>query len=184
MHRFGPIPDSLKSAETGDQFATCYDCKESLTDNEDGFIIQKVFSKGETIMEIAVCSTCHKNLHEEYSDETKERIWNFYLDNGALHERLEKFSPIPIGDIRPWTNHCLACKATQDSLDDYAIAVHCIDDLLIYGESPLMICINCMDRIVEMLSEKSLGTYDRWLERCLPMAPAQPDDSPKTRVLM
>jgi len=184
MHRFGPIPDSLKSTETGEHFSNCYDCNGLLTDNEDGYIVQQVFSKGEAIMEIAVCEPCHKKLYEEYSDETKERIWNFYLDHGDLPNRLGKFNPIPIGDVRPWLNHCLTCKATLDSLDEYSIAAHCVEELLIYGESPFMICSSCMEKIVEMLSEKSLGTYDRWLERCLPMAPAQPDDSPKKRVLI
>lgn len=184
MHRFGPIPDSLKSAETDEHFSNCYDCKNPLQDNEDGFVLQKVFSKGEVIMEIAVCEPCHKKLHEEYSDETKERIWNFYLDHGDLPGRLDQFRGKPIGSIDPWVDHCLTCNGTLASAEEYAIAAHCIEDMLIYGESPFMICMTCMDKITEMLSEKSLGTYDRWLEHCLPMAPAQPDDSPKKRVLI
>lgn len=184
MHRFGSIPDSLHSEETGRPFKVCSDCKEKLSNSEQGYVIQKVISKGETILELAVCHSCHENLQQEYSSESKERIWNFYLDHGDLHKRLEKFSPIPIGKIDPWINNCLTCKATKPSCDEYAIAVHCIDEHLIYGETPLLMCSACMDKIMNLLSEESLGTYDEWLDRCTPMAPAQPTDSPRKRIFL
>ena len=184
MHRFGTIPEFLHSEETDQPFTNCSDCKEPLAHSEEGYVIQKAISKGETILELAVCHDCHSNLQEEYSTESKERIWNFYLDHGDIHKRLEKFSPIPTGSIDPWINNCLTCEATKDSSEEYSIAVHCIEDRLIYGETPLLICSLCMDKIMHLLSEESIGTYDRWLDRCTPMAPAQPTGSPRKRIFI
>lgn len=184
MHRFGTIPDNLHSDETGHPFQVCNDCKEKLSESQDGYLIQKVISKGETILELAICQNCHTNLQKEYSSESKNRIWNFYLDHGNLQNRLEKFRPIPIGSIDPWINNCLTCNATKQSRHEYSIAVHCIDHHLIYGETPLLICSICMEKIMNLLSEESLGTYDRWLDRCTPMAPAQPTQSPRKRIFL
>ena len=184
MHRFGSIPEILHSEETDRPFSDCSDCGKPLAESEDGHIIQKVVTKGETILELAICTGCNQKLQEEYSTESKERIWNFYLDHGDLHKRLDRFRPIPIGNIAPWVNTCLTCKATKQSCDEYAIVAHCMEDSLVYGESPFLVCSGCMDKIMELLSEESLGTYDRWLDRCVPMAPAQPAGAPRKRIFV
>ncbi|MGJ8634439.1 MAG: hypothetical protein ACSHX7_11025 [Luteolibacter sp.] len=184
MHRYGPIPEILHSEETGEPFVSSNDCGEHLLLKENGYLIQKVISKGETIMEMAICEPCHKKLHEEYSAETKERMWNFYLDNGSIHKRLERFEDTPAESIDPWVDQCLTCSATKTSCEEYAIAVHCLGGELIFGETPFMVCQKCMDQISSLLSEESLGTYDRWLEKCLPMAPSQPPEGSPKRVLI
>lgn len=41
-----------------------------------------------------------------------------------------------------------------------------------------------MDKFIDLISEESLHTYDHWLGRCVPMAPAQPTDLSRKRIFM
>lgn len=184
MPRFHPTPESLHSEETGRPFSHCYDCGGSLLDSDNGHVLQKVYHKGEVIMEIAICAPCHSKLQASYSIESRERLWNFFLDHADFAKRAEKFRPIPVGGINPWINHCFTCGATRASCDEFAVAAHCLGADLIYGETPIMMCARCMEELMSLLSAETLGVYDDWLERCLPMAPANPLDGSPIRVLV
>ncbi len=184
MYRTGPLEDSLHSLETGNPFEKCFDCQSRLEDCTDGYTIQKAFSKGETIIEIAVCHSCQEKLQSEYSTKSREDLWNFFLDRSDIPGRLEKFSPIPVGQIRPWINRCLTCEALLANTDEYTVAVQCLGDQIIYGESPFMVCGECIDSLFELLSEQTKGIYNEWLDRCLPMAPAQPEDAPRRKIMI
>ena len=183
-HRLHDLPEIFHSEETNRPFDHCQDCGDAFEHCEDGHLIQKVISNGETILEIAICSPCHQTLLESYSQESRERIWNFYLDHGDIGQRLKKFFPIPVGNPDPWINHCITCGASRASVREYAIASQVIADQLVYGETPLMICLGCTERIVEMMSEQSRDTYDRWLDRVAPGPPESAQPTPRPRVFI
>jgi hypothetical protein len=183
-HRLHDLPGIFHSEETDNPFSHCQDCGHPLATCEEGHLIQKVFSGGETILEIAICSSCHETLMHSYSLESRERIWNFYLDHGNLGERLRKFFPIPVGNPEPWINHCITCQTPRTSTREYVIACQVIADQLVYGETPLMICLGCMDKIVELLSEQSRETYDRWLDRVAPGTPESVSPKPRPRIFV
>lgn len=184
MHRLHTIPKSLHSCETELPFDGCYDCSMPLDESESGYVIQKVISKDETIMEIAICQHCHEKLQSSYSKESREKIWDFFLDNSEIDQRAQKYKPIPVGLIDPWINHCVTCGTARASASEYAIAAHCYKGNLVYGETPMMICLKCMDAIVGLLSDESRKTYDDWVDRCLPMAPEITVNNKKVRVLV
>ena len=184
MHRLHTLPDSFYSDETGQPFEACCDCGEPLAESPDGHIIQKAYAKGETIMEIAICVKCHDGLQESYSKESRESIWNFYLDHADLPGRLKKFSELPVGQPDFWINRCVTCGTLRNNAPEYVVAAQCIDGDLVYGETPLMMCLECTEKVVGLLSEASRDTYDRWMDRVNPPAPSTADDTPRVRVFI
>ena len=152
-HRLHTLPARFYSDESGAPFQTCCDCHESLETCEDGYVVQKAYANDETIMELAICSDCHTNLQSSYSKESRDRIWNFYLDHSDLAGRLKKFYPLPVGNPEFWINTCLTCGSVRDSVPEYIVAAQVFEGDLVYGELPLMICLKCMENIVELLSE-------------------------------
>jgi uncharacterized protein with PIN domain len=183
-HRLHDLPELFHSEETDRPFSRCQDCGNDLDACEEGHLIQKVISGGETILEIALCVPCHEILMQSYSQESRERIWNYYLDHGNIGERLRKFFPIPVGNPEPWINHCITCNATRSYSHEYVIAAQVINGQLLYGETPLMICLGCMEKIVELLSEQSRETYDRWLDRVAPGSPESVSPKPRPRIFV
>lgn len=183
LHRLVRIPDGFHSVETGQPFSHCCDCGHSLAELESGYFIQKVLNGGETIMEMAICADCHGRLQQSYSKESRERIWNFYLDRADLPERLKRFHALPpMPDF--WMNNCLTCKTLRGRTQEYAIAAECVGEYLILGESPMMICYGCMEKIIDLMSEESLGIYDKWMDRVIPPAPGLTNDKPRRRVFI
>jgi hypothetical protein len=180
VHRLHTLPEQFYSDETGAPFDRCFDCGNPTAACEDGYLIQKAYAKGETIMEMAICCDCHEKLQTSYSKESKEKIWNFYLDHGDFSRRLRKFYPLPVGNPDLWLDACMTCGSTRASVPECVVAAHVFEGDLVYGETPLMICFDCMNTIVGLLSEESRDTYDRWMDRVLPAAPETSD--PKTRV--
>jgi hypothetical protein len=182
-HRLTHIPKTFHSEESGLPFSQCYDCGFSLADCEGGYLIQKVLNGKETVMEIAVCNDCHDRLQQTYSKESREQIWNFYLDHADLPGRLKKFHALPpMPDF--WINNCLTCKILKNRLQEYAIAARCLGDCLILGEAPMMICFDCMQKVMELMSENSLKTYDQWMDRVLPPTSGHAKHKPRKRVFI
>jgi hypothetical protein len=184
VHRLHPLPKQFYSDETGAPFERCFDCGNAVAACEDGYLIQKAYAGDETLMEMAICCDCHEKLQASYSKESKEKMWNFYLDHGDFSTRLKKFYPFPVGDPGLWLNACMTCGAPRDSVPECLVAAHVFEGDLVYGETPLMICFDCMNKIVGLLSEESRETYDRWMDRVLPQAPECSDSKPRVRIFM
>jgi len=183
-HRLHTLHPRFYSDETGAPFQNCYDCGLALNACEDGYFIQKAYAGSETVMEMAICIPCHEKLQRSYSKESLDRIWNFYLDHGDLAGRLKKFYPIPVGNPDFWINSCVTCGSVRSSIKEYVLAAQVIEDGLVYGDLPLMICCHCMEKITALLSEESRDTYDRWLDRVLPAAPEISGQRPRIRIFM
>ncbi len=184
MHRLRATPPLFHSEETDLPFSRCNDCGGALETSEDGHIIQKVIRRGETIMEIAVCTDCQEKLQTSYSAESSETIWNFYLDHGDLPNRLAKFAALPATGPDQWLHSCVTCGSRRDQAEEYVIAAQCIDDRIIYGELPLMMCGKCLEQIVESLSAETRETYDRWIDHCFPPDPSLSVDPPRHRLFI
>ena len=69
-------------------------------------------------------------------------------------------------------------------MPEFVVAAHVFEGDLVYGETPLMICFNCMNAIVGLLSEESRDTYDRWMDRVLPAAPETSAPQFRVRIFM
>ena len=179
MHRFDLIPNLFHCFETDEPFARCSDCKKPLHDKPNGYLVQKAFQHGEPIMEVALCYDCHQQLQADYSEESRDAIINFHLDHADLPNRLEQLHDQPTDSLTPWIGSCLTCQRSLGECDEYILATQCIQDVMVFGEVPVMVCGTCMQTLVSQLSEKTRDENDRWRQRCLPMAPAQPDDGPK-----
>ena len=181
MHRLHQLPQSFHSDETAAPFTHCCDCRGDLSASEDGYFIQKAYAGEETTMEIAICFDCHEKLQASYSAESREAIWNFYLDHGDLAGRLKKFAPLPVGNPGFWINSCVTCGTLRRNTAEHIVAAQCIDGNLVYGDTPMMVCMTCVDQIVERLSEESREIYDRWIDHVYPPGPGLANDKPRTR---
>lgn len=180
-YRAEPMPDEFHSAETDKPFTTCYDCGTELLAVEDGYLVQKAYNKDECIMEIAQCVPCQQKLQKSYSKQSLNDIWDYFLDNIDFKARYEKYHPLPTADTSPWTNNCAACGTSRARAQEYTIVGQCYSIFLICGEYPMMLCLQCIDNIINLLSEESRKTYDEWIDRCLPSPPGETQPAPERR---
>ena len=96
-----PIPELLHSVFEKGPFKTCCVCSKVLTDGR-LYEIQKVFKGREAIFEMAICHGCGEEVAQEFSDESKENMKKFLVDNfrvSAAHGiGYRSFNPAGPGD--------------------------------------------------------------------------------------
>lgn len=135
-------------------------------------------------MEIAICSDCHEKLKNGYSEESRNAIWNFYLDHADLANREQRFATLPADDPSPWIASCATCGTPRHDAEDYTIGAECRGRQLVYGINPMMICGSCLEQIFNRLSQASRDNYNRWFDRCFPPDPTASNDTPSRNLLV
>ncbi len=155
----GPIPEELWSDYLEGPFETCSVCGSSLSAGP--YEIQKVSNKRETILEMAFCLGCSQSLASEYSEESLHAIRGFLTEH--LH-----FSRPP--------GLCNFCGEPFDRTQTRSVSALCSGQRLIL---PLIhVCGSCEEAIQQLMSEKTKGAHEDFLQRTLPGVPADLDPAP------
>lgn len=151
-----PIPEELYSEYEERPFLTCTRCGETLSDFNDGFQIAKVFKRSEVIFEYALCSPCHTGMIHEFSMESRQALENYYAQNMKSGLGSE---------------HCGICRTTRNQLPEpeFIVGAACLgSDLL----ESFMICSPCMEKSDLLVSRKTQGIWNDFIDRNFPGVPA------------
>lgn len=169
---FIPVPKELHSFETGRPFANCVECGKGLLANGTAYLIQKAFKGSETLVEFAHCFDCYESLAASYSKQTRNDIWDFFLDSVDLEQRKNELLETASHDFAPWVSSCLTCGKRREEAKSYTLLAQCDgpDMALLY--LPYLICEDCQIEISERMSQTSKEIWDRWLEENLDMPPS------------
>jgi len=153
LGQFPEIPEILHSLEFDSPFKRCTQCQAELG-SEETFQLQKVMKRGEPIMEFALCEECHDELIDSFSEETKNRLEDYYEKNAISDFNIET---------------CIFCGIPRRELEEYNVSGHCIADRLLVGSC---ICFDCLMKIQPLLSKQTRDSRDRFRERNFPGVPA------------
>ena len=151
-----PIPEELYSEYEERPFLTCTRCGEKLSDFSDGFQIAKVFKRGEVVFEYALCAPCHMGMIDEFSLESRQALEDYYAQN---------MNP-GLG-----SGHCGICSNARNDLPEpeFALGATCVgNDLL----ETFMICSPCMEKSNLLVSKKTQGIWNDFIDRNFPGVPA------------
>ena len=147
-----PIPEEFYSAYEDRPFRSCTRCGESLTDFREGYQVAKVMKGGEAIFEYALCGPCHLGLLEEFSEESRKALESFYSKN---------MTPGLGADI------CGLCQKPKDELqgEEYALGAACLGEGMLEA---FMVCAPCLERANALVSKKTQGIWDQFIEDNFP----------------
>ncbi len=151
-----PIPRELYSEYEERPFRSCTRCGESLLEFAEGYQVAKIFKRGETVFEYALCGPCHRGLIDEFSDESKRRLEDYYN---------EHMQPGLGGEV------CGICAQHRDQLHDpeFALGAMCNGSSLL---ETFMLCNACMEKTNELVSEKTRGIWGDFINDNFPGVPA------------
>jgi len=156
-----PIPDLLHSAYHEAPFESCLKCERPLRSFQGMYEIQKIFRQGRPIWEHAICNRCGEELIQEYSDPSLERIHDF-MSRLDLHAD-EMAS-------------CHLCEQSVETGEEHMISALCRQDDMIL--SPMILCMDCLDRMNEMLSDETRDSWDDFVRNNVPGMPATEEPAP------
>jgi len=158
----GPIPEDLHSVYEERAFKTCTRCGEGLEDFEDGYRISKVYRAGEVIFEYALCVPCLKNMMEESSEESRERLMKFQEENFRYVSGFDE---------------CALCDTSRDDpkVKEFGLVGMCQGTGLLDSN---MICGGCMEKMSELVSKQTRSSWDRFVEENFPGVPSDFEPMP------
>ncbi len=184
-----PVPREFHSFETGRPFSQCLVCGRSLLEDGVSYIIQKTISRGEVIMEFAMCDTCCEELNNEMSEESRQKIDEMLRGRLDLEERGRRLSSLPGAGLDTWLERCAVTKKRRGDCESYTIQAVCDGPDLLYFGYPLLISDEAEELIVSVLSQATKGRMDDFVGQyfgppvgALDLDPVKP--TPATPVLV
>lgn len=93
MTEYHEIPREFYSEFTGEPFAQCIDCEAELLVPGRVYSVIKQVVGTEVVFEMAICWTCQQRLQEQYSEQSRRNIEEFYIE--ALAKRHTDASTSP-----------------------------------------------------------------------------------------
>mgnify|MGYP006275313799 CR=1 FL=1 len=160
---FRPIPSLLHSFETGEAFQHCTGCGKDLLAEKASYLVEKIFSKGEVIVEYAMCRDCLEPIRQEISAESKEAIQKFHKERRKIFQNLEK---------------CNFCLQPVEELVGYKMVADCSGDQLFSLGHPTTLCGTCHGEMAEGISEKTKKDLDKHRDKFVPDPPQVAKDLP------
>jgi hypothetical protein len=161
-----PIPELLHSVFEKGPFKTCCVCSKVLTDGR-LYEIQKVFKGREAIFEMAICHGCGEEVAQEFSNESKENMKKFLVDN---------FRPAP----EP--AQCHFCGFPRNLVPNFTIVGMCQKFSLLVPS--IIMCEKCTERLQGKLSRKTREAQGDFIKDNFPGVPEGLDVTPSPSLVL
>jgi len=165
------IPPIFYSHTTKAPFENCISCNRPLQAPNTQYLIEKAFrqyrgefSTTDVIFEYAMCLDCAELMRRELSLSSLSRIQEFFDQRVDLHQRREELRKKEGIDAERWLQHCLITGEDLGELDEYQIYGHFVANQCVFSFMPYMIGGPAVDEMTELLSEKTLGEIDRFVD--------------------
>ncbi len=149
-----PIPQEFYSCYSKELFNACVGCEKDLLFPPQLYEIQKVYKGKEVIFEYALCEQCGQELLKEYSQESKKALEKYFLEN-------LKYDAM--------NDECRLCKKEKKEMREYSIMSMNKGQEMFYS---LLICNSCLEKMNELISEKTRKAISDFTEAKFPGIPA------------
>ncbi len=174
------IPQEFYSVETNAPFMKCLNCECNLLDNETQYIIEKAikqykgYSTTDTIFEYAICLKCHDTFMKVYSQESLSKIQNYFLENADFNiNRYHLIKKLDDGifEINEWLAYCVIKGTPIKEMTEYQIGAQCVGNKIAVHDMPFLIGNEAMDEIMQLLSNKTIGEMNGFIDEFFGLPP-------------
>ena len=174
------IPKQFYSDATNALFNTCLNCGRYLLDNNTEYVIEKAvkrykeFDTTDTIFEYAICLKCHMEIMSVYSEASLKNIQNYFQTHVNFEERQHRINDkLASGSysLKEWTSNCIVKGTPLDQLSEYQVGCMCVGNKMLVSNMPFLIGNEAMDEITQLLSNKTIGEMNRFVDEFLGLPP-------------
>ena len=171
------IPPAFQSDETAALFEHCLGCNLYLLDNGTQYVIEKAyrryqgFDTQDTVFEYAMCLDCFMQLQEAMSEESMNRVRSYFDRHIDLFDRRTALLNKDALNVEDWLDRCLVKGTPISEMDEYQIFGHCDGKDLLFTLFPYAIGGEAIDEISLLLSNKTLGEIDGFMENHFGLPP-------------
>ena len=163
------IPKAFRSSDHDKPFDHCMVCNKFLLEDGTPYMIEKAMRQHlemkvkEVIFEYALCVDCAIMLNSSLSEESKQRISDYFEKHGNVAARREKLLQRKTLRVEPWINRCLITDKPISTCAEYQLMAQCDGTHLLFTYMPFALSMEALNEMTNLLSEKSLGEIDDFL---------------------
>ena len=164
------IPPTFHSDETTALFNHCLGCDLYLLENGTQYVIEKAyrryqdFGTQDTVFEYAMCLDCFMQLQEAMSEESMNRVRSYFDRHIDLFDRRTELLKKEDLRVEDWLDRCLVKGTPISEMNEYQIFGHCDGNDLLFTLFPYAIGGDAIDEISLLLSNKTLGEIDGFMD--------------------
>ena len=169
------IPSTFYSQASEALFTRCICCDESLLETGQEYVIEKAYRRypqyelDDTVFEYAMCLDCLIQLQNQMSESSLQRIEAYF--NSKVDFNARYYEPQESVDILSRLSNCMITGTPLEELSEYQIFGLFRYDSMLLGPFPYMIGGDAMDEIATLLSNKTLGEIDGFMDEHFGLPP-------------
>lgn len=164
------IPTIFHSFTEEQTFKQCISCNTNLLETDTEYLIEKAFRRyadfdtQDVIFEYAMCLRCAERMRQELSTSSMRNIQDFFDQRVDFYGRRQEMLYDHALDCDAWLNRCIVTGKPMDQLQEFQIYGHCRGDRFLFSYMPYMISHEAVDSMTGLLSEKTKGEIDRFID--------------------
>jgi hypothetical protein len=120
------------------------------------------YKKTEVIFEYAMCLICAEAMRNELSVESKQRIESYFREHVDFNKRQSLLQPKRAA-FSNWIKDCLVKDEPVRHSQEYSLYAHAFGKKLVYDLFPYAITGKAMEKVNELLSEKTREVLDDFI---------------------
>ena len=164
------IPPLFHAYSTHAPFERCISCDKYLLEDNTEYLIEKAirqypdYGTQDVIFEYAMCFNCAELMRQELSQESMANIQQYFNDRVDLYGHHQEMMYDHSLDAEAWLNRCIVTGEPRATLEEYQIYGHCQGNQLVFSYMPYLISGQAMEALSELISEKTKGEIDRFID--------------------
>jgi hypothetical protein len=107
---------------------------------------------------------CVLLMRSEFSEDSLKRIQAHMLQNKDMIARRQRLLEEKNYSLKSWIGRCLMTNKPQDELKEYQLFAHCRGHQMLFNSMPYMLSAEAMDVMSSLLSDKTLGEMNRFMD--------------------
>ena len=171
------IPEIFRNSITKKPFERCLSCDKYLLEDGTPYLIEKAIRNykehqvTDVIFEYAMCMDCMEKMRDAVSKESLQRMEEYLLSQVNFLERQLQLLNNETLDIDPWIAKCMVKETPREALDEYQLYCQCDGKNMVFTYMPYMIGGEAIEEMAELLSAKSRGEIDDFMDNNFGLPP-------------
>lgn len=171
------IPEIFRSSLDKKPFERCISCDTYLLEDGTPYLIEKAVRNykdhgvTDTIFEYAMCMNCMESMRQAVSKESLQRMEEYMLSQVNFLERQLQLLNDETLNIDPWIANCMVKGTPKQELTEYQLYCQCDGKNMVFTYMPYMIGNEAMEEMAELLSAKSRGEIDDFMDNNFGLPP-------------
>ena len=171
------LPSEFYSDASGTPFQRCLGCDLYLLEEGTRYFIEKArrrypaFAFEDTVFEYAMCIECLEKLHSVMSEESLQRVQAYFAQSVNLESRSIALLNQDPPSLEPWISSCIVKGTSIKDMTEYQIFGLFEGNRLVFNLLPYAIGGEAIDEVGELLSNKTLGEIDGFMDEYFGLPP-------------